>query len=160
MIPIFLSKFWREILIGVLCLTTLGSCNFWLGARAALAQEKSDHQRTITTFKHTQELANESAKAIEKKLKEEAKKNAKEADTRYANLLSQYNANLLRYKANQSNPSRPSDSSYTTPQSSDRPSSSTIIPATVTITMDDAEICAINTARLQSVQEWAVNLIK
>lgn len=74
--------------------------------------------------------------------------NAKAADGRYAELLAQYNANLVRYKQM----SASSRSQAPAPQSGNGPSEN----SGIYISVRDAEICTENTARLVAVHDWAL----
>ena len=155
-------KYWQYYLIATLGALLLLSYHQWQADASSLKIEKAAHVADITAFKTAQAQALVKAQAEKKALiiVSEAKANA--ADQNYTTLYSQYRVSLLRYKASGSTPSRPSSSEYgDTTQSSDGPSSSTVIPQpteVMTISLDDANICAINTARLQTAHDWAIKL--
>ena len=90
---------------------------------------------------------------VERKNAEEARK----ADEAYAGLLSKYNASIVRYQAAQRSTGKIDLSSTSiTSSGSDVTSENTRI----SITIDDAGICAENTARLQAVKRWVDSLDK
>lgn len=147
-------------IFAILLITNVTTCSLWRSASNDLVKEHAAHTQTIQDFKTKQEVADARAQAIKETLEKEAKADAKQADANYANLLDRYNASLLRYKAAQSNTIRPDNYKLPTPQSGDRPGESTEFSDEVIISMADAKVCAVNTARLQAVHDWAVNLLK
>lgn len=98
--------------------------------------------------------------AYEEKIKkdEENAKKAAQADADYNALLSRYNASILRYQASQtadrSTGSIHMSSTSTTSEGGNFSSENTEI----LITLEDAGICAENTARLGAVRNWATGL--
>jgi len=150
-----LRKFWIYYVIGGLVAFSIITSLGWSHAHTKLVAEKLAHQTDITNFRNTQALANANAKAEADRLEKEGTDKANAADKNYSTLLAEYHSNLLRFKANQSHPGQAGNSELQTTQSSNRPSSDTNL---LTITLDDAQICATNTARLQAVHDWAVGL--
>lgn len=151
----------------LLVCSNLATYSFWQDARTDLKAEKDAHAATIQEFKTKQEVANAVAETTKRLLIEGSKADAKQADANYASLLSKYNASLLRYQASQSGASRPDNYQLPATQGGDGPGTSTELPSTLTpmspeiiISLVDAKICAVNTARLQAVHDWAVNLPK
>lgn len=126
----------------------------WHGTYSTLEIEKANHARFVQDVAVAQAEADRKAEAKRKELEQRAINDAKEADLRYGKLLGEYRANLLRLKASQGSSGGPSSSEYQAPASGPGPSTGTQF-STIVITMKDAEICAINTARLQAVYEWA-----
>jgi hypothetical protein len=110
---------------------------------------------TILNVKNAQEQAK--VLDLERALEQERKdaENARKADEAYNDLLRKYNSSIVRYQASQRTPGgiTLSSSSSTFDGSYER-SESTII----SITLDDAGICAENTARLQAVRQWALGV--
>lgn len=128
----------------------------WNGTHNKLIKERAQHELVVQQFKDTQAEANRKAEAKRVALEQESKRNAEQADKRYSDLYDKYRANLLRYQASQGSRPGPYSGSNQATEGSSRPStSSELSGSTLTITLKDAEICAINTARLQAVQEWA-----
>ena len=127
----------------------------WHGTYQTLEKERAQHEQVVQQFKDAQLEANRKAEAKRAELEQKAIKDAAEADKRYGNLLAEYRANLLRFKANQGGGTGPSggedEAAASTPGPSQSPELSSIV-----ISMKDAEICAINTARLQAARDWAL----
>ncbi len=93
-----------------------------------------------------------------KKINEEHMAQAQVANNQYDALRKQYDANLVQYARDQatkrnSGTVRLSDHTFTTDGSNATSESSEIL-----ISFEDAGICAENTARIQSVKEWADSL--
>lgn len=128
----------------------------WCNSTSKLQTEKASHIQDIQTFKNAQKLADDNANKIRKDLEQKAKDESEKADKSYSGLLSQYHTSLLRYKANQSGSVRPGDSKLSTTESFDRPGESPDF--SIKISVDDANVCAENTARLQLAHDWAVSL--
>lgn len=127
----------------------------WHGTYNTLATERLEHKQVVQQFKDTQAEANRKAEAKRIELERKATKDAQEADKRYGSLLAEYRTNLLRFKADQSGGSRPNSDQGEAATSSPGSSTGTQF-SSIVITMKDAEICAINTARLQAVRDWAL----
>lgn len=161
----FVKKWWRFIVPVLLIATNCATIYEWRNTNLALTAEKAAHTRDINTFRTAQATANAAAEQIRQNLLKESKANADQADAQYATLLSQYRTNLLRYQANQSSPSPTQYYQLPATGSSTGPSTGTVVSpppiafsnAPVTISIDDANICAVNTARLQAVHDWALN---
>lgn len=146
--------------IAVLTLTLLVSSCGWQNAHKSLTRERAAHNQTIQTFTDAQAEANRKAEAKRKELETTANENAKQADTKYASLYDQYESNLLRFKASQSDLIRSYRSLIQATKSGHRPSGSADVldgqTPELIITLADGRICAVNTARLQAVREWAL----
>ena len=141
------------IIILVLVLLNLFTFKLWRHDHDLYTKEKVSHAADIKTFKDAQALANKKAEDTKKRIEHEAEQNAKDADKAYTDLLSKYRANLVRYSTHQSGGSRSDSGQSPSPESGNGPSES---PDVLTITKDDAETCAVNTARLQAVHDWAI----
>jgi len=138
----------------------LSNVGWYIGYQAkdnALSEERSAHSITILNYEKAQ---SDAALISTQKAREQEQQNAlkaKQADEAYASLLNKFNASIVRYKASASQ--RPAgtidlSSTSTTTSGSDSSSESTRI----LITIDDAHICAENTARLKIVHDWADSL--
>ena len=160
-----LKTYWKIYLPVLLVLIQIGTLYGWYNEHNNLVKEKSLHRQDIMNFKNAQAIANAQANEESRVLKREAKINADQADTKYSTLLSEYRFNLMRYKANQSG-TYPSINNhfYPTPSRVGPSSSPTVPPAvstdTLVISMSDAQICAVNTARLESVHDWVIETEK
>lgn len=152
------QKYWKYVILLLSVLLNFGLAWGWSSSHTALVKEKTAHQQDITNFKNAQAQATADAKKQAASLKKEGQDAATKADKSYTSLLSQYHASLLRYSANQSAASSAGNSELQPAQSGNGLSSSTDLPATLTITGMDAELCAVNTARLQAVHDWAIEL--
>lgn len=154
-------KYPFQIATGILLVTNMSTCNSLHNAQAALTKEKAAHVLDITNFKNAQTEANAKAAAAKAALIKEGRHEADQADQNYSALLKRYNANLLRYKASQSGSIRPGNYQLPTAQGGDGSSSSPeVSEGQIVIDMGDAQICAVNTARLQAVHDWALALPK
>lgn len=145
-------------IIAILAVSNLVSFSQWQHNAKMFTQEKASHTLDIKNFKDAQAKADADAKAMAQALIKESKANAREADANYTILLSKYNASLLRYHTSQSHSSQANSYQPPSPQGGDRPSGGPQLSEAITITLDDAQICAVNTARLQAVHDWAVAL--
>lgn len=155
----FLAKYWQYVLI-LLLVISLGGTGYWSHHEHLLdVSEKAAHALDIKNYRDAQLTAEANAKAEKAQLNKEAQANAKQANARYSTLLAQYRANLVRFKAAQSAARTAGHSQLPGTQGGNGSSSSSNVPANagdkVTISMDDAQVCAVNTARLKAVQEWA-----
>lgn len=133
----------------------------WYITDLKLSAEVAARESDKATYEKAQ--AEYTAKALieKQRIEERNRENAEEADARYSSLLGKYNDALrVRYEAARSASSRPdlsgtsyptegSDRSGTNPELSTPPSDYLIA-----ITYEDAEVCAVNTARLVVVREW------
>lgn len=157
-----LKRFWYMPVIIGLAFTNVLCHSDLKNVRLQLAVEQRAHTHDIERFKQAQETADQLAKQRAEAIIKEAKANAAQADSQYASLLSKYNANLVRYKANQSHSEPAYSYQLPAPQGGDGPSAGTKLPegTALTITMEDAQTCAVNTARLLVVQQWATSLPK
>lgn len=155
----FLQKHWKTCLIAVLLALQTLTVYEWQHDHNLLKIEKVAHQADINSYKQAQKDAQDKVNTEKKQLQQESKVKADAADQNYSSLLTKYRANLLRYEAIKGNSSGSDSGQYIdSTESGNGPSSSSDIPATVTISGKDAEICAVNTARLQSVHDWAIHL--
>lgn len=150
---------WQLWLVGLLIAGNIFTAWGWNHTTTALTKEKAAHAADIASFKSAQAIADQKAQIIKQTLQKEAKANADQADASYSNLLTKYHANLVHY-ANQSGSQRSSNSELPATQGGNGPSSDTDLPKELMISGDDAQICAVNTARLVAVHDWAVNLPK
>jgi hypothetical protein len=145
-------------LAALLLVTSFGWYTTNLKYKAEKNGREADHQTYIA------EQAKFKAKALENKMEVEriANEKAKQADTDYSTLFNKYNSILVRYKAAQGAVSRPSVPLPSgSSGSGNGPGTSADVPSdTITILYSDAEICADNTARLEAVQTWALDLKK
>ena len=148
------KSWYAPIVLGLaLIITSLG----WADSHKTLVKERAEHAVVVQQFKDAQQEANRKAEAKRVELEKKAKDDATKADKRYNTLLTEYRSNLLRYKTSQSVASRSDHSQLPAPEGGNRSGSNTDV---LTISLDDAEVCAINTARLQIVHDWATELIK
>ena len=124
-------------------------------SRSLVKLEKQGRKLDRTTYEKAQaDAAVVALDAALKKERENAEK-ARKADEAYSTLLSKYNASIVRYQAaqrktntiNMSSTSVTSDGSNFTSEST-----------TISISIEDAGICAENTARIQAVKEWSDGL--
>lgn len=157
----FLDKIkWYAWVIGVLAASNLFTYAEWRHTSALLHIEKSVHAQDISNFRTAQATADAAAQAEKTVLLQESKTNAAKADASYSALLTQYHTNLLRYSTHQGATKQADSDQLSTTKGSDGPSESTNLPSTINISSDDAQVCAVNTARLQAVHDWAVSLPK
>lgn len=153
-------KYWYLWVIGLLI--AAGGFTGWQlkHTRDALKQETAAHIKDITDFKTAQADANAKAVEIQATLTKRSKDDATKADANYSDLLTQYRTNLLRYRANQGVAGKASNNQLSATQSGNGPGASTELSKWLTISQEDAGVCAVNTARLQAVHDWAVSLPK
>lgn len=156
----FIKKYWMYLLPVLLIGINCGTLYEWQKTQGQLKTEKAAHQLDVTTFKNAQAEANKKADAERDRLNKESKASATKADANYSDLLVKYRANLVRYQANQNSGSQSYSYQLPTAPSSDGPGASTDLPPGVRISIDDANVCAINTARLTAVHDWAIGLPK
>lgn len=155
-----LLKYWYIAVIAVLIASNAFVSFEWKQTQASLVHEKAAHAQDVLDFKSAQTFANNQAEATRLSLKKESEADAAKADASYHDLLAKYNASLLRYSASRSGGQEASNHQLPAPSGSNGPSTGAQLPAEITITGPDAEICAVNTARLQAVHDWAVSLPK
>jgi hypothetical protein len=154
----FIKVHWRAILFDSIVVAlglAIYSCD---SIKTELKNEKLAHKTDIQKFKDGQLAADNLAKQEKIRLDKQNKDKADAADKNYLTLLSQYNANLVRFKANQNltNQSGSGQSGQAT-EGTSGPGKSTDL---LGITLDDAQICADNTARLKVAHDWAVDIQK
>lgn len=162
-----IKTYWRFYLPVALVASQLGTAYGWYNDHNLLMKERAAHQLDITNFKNAEAAATAQANREKSVLQKESKANADQADAKYSTLLAQYRANLVRYaqQATQSGAGQADHNQLPAASGSDGPSTSSQVPAgggtaigaTIPITLDDAQVCAVNTARLQSVHDWALN---
>lgn len=151
---------WSIWLVAVLLFGNVFTGWEWQHTAILLTKEKAAHAADIASYKQAQAAANTLAQNERAILQKESKADADQADANYAGLATKYHASLLRYSKTPGAASVSGNHQLQSTQSSDGPGSSTDLPATLVITRSDAEICAVNTARLQAVQTWAITLPK
>ncbi len=142
----------RDYVTAALLVAAVVSTVGWRITSADLNAEKAGRKGDADRYAAAQkDYENKALIAKAQKEKEDADKAAK-ADASYSALLDKYNASLLRYQAAQRTISHADlPGAAETPKSDDGPSGSSII----SIPLRDAQICAINTARLQALKKWA-----
>jgi hypothetical protein len=155
-----ITTYWKYWLVGLLIAVQLGTLYGWHYDHEALIKERASHQLDITNFKNAQKAADTKEQTIKTQLQTESKAAKNEADTSYGALLKQYDASLLRYATHPSGPVQPSNNQLPATQGSNGPSQSANLPATLTITGDDGQVCADNTARLQASHDWALQQLQ
>lgn len=156
-------KYWRFWVPAVLVATNLFTVSALLETKEDLNQEKKDRATEVQRFRDAQDTANNLAKQAKRRIEEENKRNAEQATQRYDDLLDKYRANLVRYKTDQSVAPGALHYQYPTPGVPSVGAGSTSVPSgtspdSITISLRDADICAVNTARLQAAHEWAKSL--
>lgn len=153
-------KYWYIWLIGLMLVSN--SFTGWelKHTRDNLKAEVAAHIKDINDFKTAQAKANEDAKQIQDTLIKRSQDDATKADSNYNHLLAQYRASLVRFNASQSGSKQAGDSQFPSAQNGNGPGADTNLSKGLMISMDDAQICAVNTARLQSVHDWAISLQK
>lgn len=136
----------------------------WNSTHKNLKLERDAHAQTVQTFKDQQAEADRKAEEKRKELKKENEQALKDADATYDSLYDDYLDSLLRLKTYQSSRKGPSGSKSKAAQGGDgsRTSSEILEGRTdeIIISFEDGKICAVNTARLQAVREWALKLPK
>jgi hypothetical protein len=153
-------KYWYYWAVGALVALNVFTGYELKHAKDALTKEVAAHVKDIQDFKTAQATANSNALTIQTNLAKESKASANQADADYSSLLSKYRSNLLRFEASKGGAGQPGDNQLPTAQGSDGPSTSSQFPQGLTISGADADICTVNTARLQAVHDWATNLQK
>lgn len=131
-------------------------------AKSEVTTQKSLRKKDRAQYQAAQKEAEARAYQQKQRIERENNERAKKADQDYNDLLSKYNAALVRYRSAQRSASRSdlprsSDSS----ESGDRPSESSELfenSEPVIIPFEDAKICAENTARLEAVRDWAIGI--
>ena len=155
-----IQHYWFLWLIGTLLVTNGFTAWEWRSTDANLVRERAAHAADIASFKNAQAIASAKADAERAAIQKESKANADQADANYSGLLAQYHASLLRYAQANSGAGQPGNHQLPAPKGTDGPSTGTQLPATITISGYDAEICAENTARLEAAHDWAMTLLK
>lgn len=159
--PIYdsMKKHFKWWLIGLLALLNVVTGMLLYNGRHDLTVEKAAHQRDIKSYKDAQAQAEDKVKEVTEQLTEKGKQDAKTADQSYATLNAKYRSTLLRYQTLERTSSGPGSSvPVDTTKGGNGNGGDTELPAALTISGDDARICAVNTARLQAIQEWADTL--
>lgn len=153
-------KYWYLWIIGVLLSLNIVTGYEFKTTKDNLAKEVTAHVKDIQDFKTAQETANANAISIQTTLTKESQDNADKADSDYSSLLGKYRASLVRYGAGQGGAKQSGDHQLSTAQSGNGSGASSQFPQGLTISGADADVCAVNTARLVAVHDWAVNLPK
>jgi hypothetical protein len=153
-------KYWYVWLIALLVSSNGFTYWRWQVNHTQLIKEVAAFNAQAASFKAAQAAANAQANAERNVLQKESKADAEQADADYATLLAQYHASLLRYSASQGDTQQPGNNQLQPTQGSNGSSPSTDLPAQIVISGSDAEVCAVNTARLQAVHDWAITLPK
>lgn len=157
-----LLKIVTEPKVSLYAIIALGLAVAGLSTALKLSEYKYDrevaqHARDISEYKAAQAEANSLAIQTKQQDDEQHAKDLKDADAKYADLRAKYTISLHNYASAQTNSGvQRSDTTSvkdSTTESVDGPSAST----NVSITEDDANICAINTARLQAAHDWALS---
>lgn len=160
-VPIFKSiqKHWVPWLIGVLLITNLTTGLLLYRSHEDLSTQKHKYEETVKSYKTAKEEAEDKVAEVTERLEKKAKIDAKQSDQTYAALLKRYNASLVRYKAAESLRSGASGGNASgAAAGGNGAGGNSELPAQLTISGDDARICAVNTAKLQSLQAWALTL--
>ncbi len=146
-----------QIFLGILVSgLLLGATWGWDHDHKLLVSERTAHALDIKNFKDAQAEADTKAQQERDRLQQESKASANQADSSYTALLAKYRSSILRYKAGQSASGKANHNQLPASQGGDGPSASTDI----SISLADADICAINTGRLKAVHDWAINAMK
>lgn len=153
-------KYWQYWLIALLFAANLFTGYELKHTRDKLTAEVSAHVKDINDFKTAQAEADKNAQTLKDTLIKESKANADQADSNYDTLLTKYRSSLLRFSSSQSHPGAGGDNQLPTAQGGNGPGAGSEFPKSITISGDDAGICAVNTARLVAVHDWAVGLPK
>lgn len=161
-VGVFLRKNWMYVVPVLLIAANCGTLYEWQHTSGLLKTERAAHAADNATFKNAQADANKKADAERDRLNKESKASATKADANYSDLLVKYRANLVRYQANQNSGSQSYNYQLPASASSDGSSSGPDLLAgpSIRISIDDANVCAINTARLTAVHDWAIALPK
>jgi hypothetical protein len=147
-------KYWYVWLIALLLSSNGFTYWRWQVNHALYTKEVAALNAQAASFKNAQAVANAQANAERATLQKESKADADQADANYTALYNEYRANLLRYSAGQSGSQSGGNNQLQPAQGGNGPSTDT----NISITQSDANICAVNTARLVAVQEWATTL--
>lgn len=152
------TRFRDYVTIGLFC-TTLVASGMYYVTDLRLEACEANTQAIINSTEAAAAEATLEAERDKQRIEQEYRDRAEQADEEFANLLTRYNASLVRY-ANRSSPSGPAASAESGSTGSvDGASESPVVPNDlITIPFSDAEICAENTARLQVAREWALSL--
>lgn len=161
----------RDYLTAGLAAAFVVSSLGWYITDLKLDAERSGRQEDRLTYAKAQ--AEYEAKALREKEETERKnrEKAKQADAAYDTLLGQYSTILVRYQAaqrkdwrdNLSLPPPISDGDHRSSGSPQLPPPEYVVDRriimedSVVIPMKDAEICAVNTARLIVAREWVLD---
>jgi hypothetical protein len=141
--------------LGILCIVlSLG----WYTTHLKLEAETSGRQADKSRYEAVQAKTELDFKNYKTDKEKESRDKAAKADADAAALSDKYHAAVLRYQAAQRKTSGPSTvpSEGNTTESLDGPGESSLI----SITTEDALICADNTARLEIGHDWAIDLEK
>ena len=158
---------WKVWLIGLLIAAQVGTAYGFYHEHVRYVTEKAAHAADNAKFVAAQKAADLEEQNVRKQLQTESKAASHEADTNYSALLTKYNASLMRYGSGKGGVQGPSNNQLPATQGADGPSASTdlssavsSLPTQIAITGSDAEVCAVNTARLQAAHDWAIQQLQ
>lgn len=152
---------WKAWLIALLVLLQLGTAYGFYHEHGKYTKEVAAHAADNAKFVAAQKAADLQQQTEKKQLQTESKAASHEADTNYSALLTKYNASLVRYaKGTKGVAGTSGDYQLPTTDSLDGPGADSDIPSRIIITGSDAEICAVNTARLQAAHDWALQQLQ
>jgi len=151
---------WRIWLISLLVVLQVGTGYGFYHEHTRYIEEVAAHKADNAKFVAAQAAANLAEQNEKKQLQTESKAASHEADTNYSALLTRYNASLVRYATSKGGSIGTGNYKLPTAQGIDGPSADTVIPRQITISGSDAEICAVNTARLQASHDWAIQQLQ
>lgn len=161
-LPAFLAANWKYVLVAVLALGLVFTTHEWQHTSALLKTEKAAHAADVLAVKTASTQAQAKIAAEKAAIVQQNTEKANEADAAYASLLATYHSNLLRSEAASGVRSGPSGGqSANSAQGPNGSGASPVLPSitsALTISADDANICAVNTARLQTAHDWAMQL--
>lgn len=151
---------WKAWLIGLLVSAQVGTAYGFYHEHGKYVAEVTAHKADNAKFVAVQTAANLAAQNEKKQLQTESKAASHEADTNYSALLTKYNTSLVRYASAKGGSSTGGNYKLPATEGLDGPGSNAVIPDQITIPGSDAEICAVNTARLQSAHDWALQQLQ
>jgi len=149
----------RDYLVAGFAVAALISSIGWRVTSLSLEAEKSGRAADKAVYEAAQQMAKAKALEEKQKIEKEYNEKAKKADAIYDALLAKYSSAVVRYKANQS-PAIRADlpASSGSAEGADRPGRDSEFYEGFFVRMADAQVCAVNTARLQSAREWALSI--
>jgi len=149
----------RDYLIAGFAVAALVGSIGWRVTSLELEAEKSGRAADKASYEAAQQMAKAKALEEKQKLEKEYNDKAKKADADYDTLLAKYSAAVVHYKANQSPALRVDLPGSSNPaEGADRTGRGSELSEGLFVRMADAQVCAVNTARLQSAREWALSI--